>query len=557
MTDANPYPDPDPQADPPGPRAVTTAGDATGELRRALAASQRLVATTAHELRTPLTTISGMAETLERRSADLSEANRLQLLASLRRQTDRLIRLVGDLLVLAAADAGAVRLNRRPVELAEVIAEAQADSGLDLHRIRVHCPLGLQVNADPARLLQILVNLLGNADKHGGGSVTIDASADDAGVTLLVSDEGPGVEDRFVEHLWERFSRSPGARDRDPRGSGLGLAIIEELALAHGGRAWYEANHPQGARFGVWLPREAGEIDLRAEAEPVAPAPVDPGSAPAQLEAVSAALREAPITVFSVNGAGTFVMCQGRDLEALGLVGPRTMGTSALGLPVIGGLVVEALAGIEGHQVVEIGDRAYEITCRPGAGGAAGQGAHGLAIDVTEWHSTGRDLAHAASHDHLTGLPNRGLLIDRLEMALSRLSRSGGAVAVLFLDLDRFKAVNDELGHAAGDRLLIAAARRLEAVVRPGDTVARYSGDEFVVVCEVSDEGDRDAGAVAERIDSAFRLPFTIDGHEVRTSASIGLAVTTDPKADGAGLVRQADRRMYVAKGRGRARREA
>jgi diguanylate cyclase (GGDEF)-like protein len=546
MTDAN---------DPPYPAPTAVAGDVTADLRQALAASQRLLATTAHELRTPLTTISGMAETLERRSADLSEANRLQLLASLRRQTDRLIGLVGDLLVLSAADAGAISLNRQTVEVAGVIAQALIDSGLDRDRTRVRCPAGLQVSADPARLHQILVNLLGNAGQHGGGSVAIDASADDAGVTLLVSDDGTGVDDRLVDHLWERFSRASGARARDPRGSGLGLAIVQELARAHGGRVWYEANQPQGACFGVWLPREPSAIDLRSPAEPATALPPDPGS-PAELDAVAAALREAPVTVFSVNGEGTFVMCQGRDLEALGLVGTLTTGTSALGLPVIGGLVSDALGGVEGHQVVEVGDRAYEITCRPDAGtvdGASADGAHGLAIDVTEWHWTGRDLAHAASHDNLTGLPNRGLLIDRLEMALSRLSRSGGAVAVLFLDLDRFKAVNDELGHAAGDRLLVAAARRLEAVVRPGDTVARYSGDEFVVVCEVSGGGSRDAAAVAERIVSAFRLPFTVDGQEVQTSASIGLAVATDPKADVAGLVRQADQRMYEAKRAARA----
>jgi diguanylate cyclase (GGDEF)-like protein len=180
-----------------------------------------------------------------------------------------------------------------------------------------------------------------------------------------------------------------------------------------------------------------------------------------------------------------------------------------------------------------------------------------LVVDVTDWHSTGRDLAHAASHDHLTGLPNRGLLVDRLEMALSRLTRLQGAVAVLFVDLDRFKAVNDELGHAAGDRLLVAAARRLEAVVRPGDTVARYSGDEFVVVCEVPGSSGREAGIVAERIVSAFGLPFTVDDREVQTSASIGLTVTTDPRADVSLLLRQADRRMYRAKQRGRARWEA
>jgi diguanylate cyclase (GGDEF)-like protein len=530
------------------------------ELRDALAASRQLVAMAAHELRTPLTTISGMVETLERRWADLDEPSRLQLLASVRRQTDRLIGLVGDLLVLATADAGAIGLECRTVAVGALLEQALAAAGLDRAATRVVCPPDLELTADPARLVQILVNLLANASRHGGGQVAIEAASDGEGITIVVVDEGNGVDVLFVDHLWERFSRAPGAGNRDPRGSGLGLAIVRELVEAHGGRAWYEANHPHGARFSVWIPEVPRPVDLRTRKPEALTAGPEPGAVAGtsvQLEAVAAVLREAPITVFSVDRAGTFVVCEGRDLAALGLVGGRTAGTSALGLPVLGSLVTDALAGIEREQVVEIGDRAYELTCRPGPGpgGAADQdGAHGLVIDVTEWHWRGRTLAHAASHDHLTGLPNRGLLVDRMEMALSRLARMGGAVAVLFVDLDHFKRVNDELGHEAGDRLLVAAARRLEAVVRPGDTVARYSGDEFVVLCEVSGAGSHEAGVVAERIVSAFGLPFGVDAAEVRTSASIGLAVTTDPHAEVTALLRQADGRMYEAKTHGRAR---
>src|SRR5579871_1934363 len=233
------------------------------ELRASLASSHRLVAVTAHELRTPLTAMSGIAETLEGRWAELTSSNRLQLLGSLRRQTDRLIGLVSDLLVLSAVDAGAVSLMRTRVALGPLIGQAALAVGLDPGSLSVRCPAVLKVNADPARVAQILVNLLANARQHGGNIITVEARGDDDGVTVVVADEGPGVAPDFVDHLWERFSRAADAGTHDPRGSGLGLAIVQELVQAHGGRAWYEPNQPRGARFGFWLPNDEGEIDLR------------------------------------------------------------------------------------------------------------------------------------------------------------------------------------------------------------------------------------------------------------------------------------------------------
>lgn len=269
--------------------------------------------------------------------------------------------------------------------------------------------------------------------------------------------------------------------------------------------------------------------------------------------ALAAALEDAPLTVFSIDGVGRLTVLAGQELELLGLSAADLAQRSPADAPIIGPLVREARREGRARQVVEVGGRTYDVTLRAGAAGHV----HGSAVDVTDWHSEGRDLAHAASHDQLTGLPNRGLLRDRLEMAVSRLGRAGGAVAVLFIDLDHFKSVNDDLGHDAGDRLLVAAARRLAAVIRPGDTVARYSGDEFVVVCELSGDGGRDAAVVAERIVSAFRLPFLVEGRDVRSSASVGVGLTTDPGADVEGVLREADQRMYEAKSGGRSRWEA
>jgi diguanylate cyclase (GGDEF)-like protein/PAS domain S-box-containing protein len=175
-----------------------------------------------------------------------------------------------------------------------------------------------------------------------------------------------------------------------------------------------------------------------------------------------------------------------------------------------------------------------------------------LAIDRAE-HT--RQLGHLALHDTLTGLPNRALALDRLEHALARVGDTESAVAVLFIDLDRFKLVNDGLGHETGDELLVAVARRLTTTVRRQDTVARLGGDEFVVLCE--DLGDEDQAAeLAERTAQAFVQPFLLSHAEVTVSASIGIAVTSRPTDRAPALLRDADAAMYRAKRRGGARHE-
>ncbi len=162
-------------------------------------------------------------------------------------------------------------------------------------------------------------------------------------------------------------------------------------------------------------------------------------------------------------------------------------------------------------------------------------------------------LTHQALHDALTGLPNRVLFLERLAQSVEAAARRSIHSAVLFIDIDRFKSVNDIAGHAAGDQLLIGVARRLREVLRPADTVARLGGDEFVVLCENLYDVQKEAVAIAERICETVSQPFSAAGNELFTSASIGLAFVR-PGDDPHVLVARADSAMYMAKQRGRSR---
>jgi diguanylate cyclase (GGDEF)-like protein len=175
--------------------------------------------------------------------------------------------------------------------------------------------------------------------------------------------------------------------------------------------------------------------------------------------------------------------------------------------------------------------------------------ANALANAIERRH-TEEQTQHEALHDPLTGLPNRSLFLDRLEHALSVAARRDGSIAVLFLDLDQFKLVNDSLGHAAGDELLASVAPRLEQALRPGDTVARFGGDEFAVLAEDIDS-ERGAIRVAERIAEALARPFVLRDREHFVSASIGISIGRGNEVPEA-LIRDADAALYRAKDRGR-----
>jgi len=172
-----------------------------------------------------------------------------------------------------------------------------------------------------------------------------------------------------------------------------------------------------------------------------------------------------------------------------------------------------------------------------------------LEVQLAAVLETKEEYRTLAYHDGLTGLPNRSLFQDRLGLAITHSSRLQGHLALLYLDIDDFKGVNDSFGHGSGDRVLVELARRIRAAVRAEDTVARLGGDEFVVLlAQVTGAGD--AARVAAKVLEAVRPPFRVDGHEVSIAASVGVSVYPDDGTSSDDLVRHADGAMYRDKQR-------
>lgn len=211
-----------------------------------------------------------------------------------------------------------------------------------------------------------------------------------------------------------------------------------------------------------------------------------------------------------------------------------------------------------------VSDFESEVICRDGSRIWISENAHavcapdgsllyyeGTVEDITERHRYQSVLQHQATHDPLTGLPNRNLLQDRLEQAVQLAQRQHSKVVLAFVDLDNFKVINDSLGHAAGDQLLIEIAGRLRQSLRGIDTVARYGGDEFVLIIGEQASGD-DTRQLLERLLASVQAPLTLEGHALRINCSIGVSVYPDDAHDLDGLLRVADVAMYHAKKAGK-----
>ena len=217
----------------------------------------------------------------------------------------------------------------------------------------------------------------------------------------------------------------------------------------------------------------------------------------------------------------------------------------------------EPLVNVEEKETRADGDMRWisttKLPLRDGRGKIVGT--FGISRDITERKQAEAELQRRAFYDPLTDLPNRALFLDRLQHMFHRARRALGnpLFAVLYLDLDRFKSINDSLGHDAGDELLIGTARRLERCVRPGDTLARLGGDEFTVLLDdISCEAD--ATGVAERIHQELAAPLEVRGYEMFTSVSVGIALSSGGYECPEDMLRDADTAMYRAKAGGRSR---
>jgi diguanylate cyclase (GGDEF)-like protein/PAS domain S-box-containing protein len=196
--------------------------------------------------------------------------------------------------------------------------------------------------------------------------------------------------------------------------------------------------------------------------------------------------------------------------------------------------------GGEKHFIEELATPLYDLESKL-------VGAVSILRDVTEAHRKTEQLVHAANHDALTGLPNRSLLNDRTRQAIARAQRKQEHFALLFLDLDSFKAINDNLGHASGDALLVNVAKRLGDCVRKEDTIARLGGDEFVVLLDGPTKPN-EINAIADKIHHTLREPYQLAGQSTIVNVSIGASVYPDDGEDPDSLLMHADLAMYRAK---------
>ena len=268
-------------------------------------------------------------------------------------------------------------------------------------------------------------------------------------------------------------------------------------------------------------------------------------------------ISNAPVVLFALDQEGVIILSEGKGLEALGIRPGEVVGRSAFevpgDVPEVAEYVRRALGGEEVVGTLQFGEVVFETSYVPlwGTGGEV-VGVIGVGSDITEHWQAEKRLEYQAFHDSLTGLPNRQLFADRLEQALrrTRRRRGGHKVAVVFMDLDNFKIVNDSLGHEMGDRLLVAVAQRLRGCLRPENTLTRFGGDEFTILIEEV-KGASAAVRMAERIVEALEEPFALDGREFVITASIGIALGEVHSESPEELLRKADTAMYQAKENG------
>jgi len=536
-------------------------------------------ANVSHELRTPLTLILGpTARVLA--DLELPSEHRRQLELAQRNAAELLER-VNDLLEATRLEAGRVAVSYTEVDLSALVRLAAvqfqsvlADRGTTLS---VLVPDGVSAQVDADKVHRILVNLVGNAVKftpdHGAVRVQLHPPQG-PDVRIEVADSGPGVPAEQREQVFERFHQLRADIRRPQGGTGLGLAIARELAHLHGGSIRVEEAPEGGASFWVSLPVQA---PVGAEVGAAKPVLATPMAVPAPRQAPEAVaeeeqLRSLVLVVEDQPELRRFVADELADLarvmvapngiEALRLVSeelPDLVVTDLMMPEMSGDQLLHAiradtrLADVPVVLVTAKADEELRVQLlREGANDYvtkpfSAEELRARVSNLLALRASTRALRHASLHDALTGLANRALLLDHLELGLAELDRSHGCLGLLYLDLDDFKQINDREGHAVGDAVLKAVAHRLCAAVRPGDTVARLGGDEFVVVCP-NLLGEADLEELVQRVRSAVTGALQVTDRNITLGASVGSALATSRQESPESLLGAADTAMYDVK---------
>ncbi len=584
--------------------------EASAELKTANEELQRLYAKTleldrlksdfftnvSHELRTPLTLImSPLKERLAKR--DLPDVERREDEMMLR-NARLLFRHVSDLLDAAKLEAGHMQAHYVRFDLSALarVTAAQFESMAHEHELafEVDAPDFVEVEADSAMIQRVIINLLANAIKFtpAGGRTRLQVHAAEDWAILEVADNGPGIPESMREAVFERFRQVDSGSQRAHGGTGLGLAIVKDFVALHHGMVGVSPAPGGGALFTVRLPLRApagAVVDKMAEeVDPVIMASVGdefrPSDAPEQEAGPGGAAADTPLILVVEDNAdlNRFIAdalrpryrvvsaCDGRE----GLEMARTRRPDMI-------LTDIMMPGMSGDRMVaelcrqpEFGDVPIVVlTARMDDAlrvslfemGVQGYLNKPFSVDellvrvnavVRSRRRALDELRRLNYFDSLTKLPNRALLEDRMQQAMADSARAGDCGAVLLLDLDGFKKINDSIGHAAGDRVLVQVAERLQRRVRESDTVARFSGDSFVAVTEHSG-GDaaaaaKVAAALAEDLRRDVAQPCAVDGRDIHCTASVGVTLFCGTSIARGALLQQAELAMYRAKAGGR-----